>query len=462
MSTLKQYVNGNWEPVLFGTEGATGPQGATGPAGPAGANGADGATGPQGATGPAGDISSSSIDALSDVDTTTTSPSDGQALVWDGTGLVWKPGTVAGGGGGDTGDFDFSSDTLTNVNGYTYTSTRPVPDQLKIGNGNNSGSFTPTYDVVDNWKNSYINIFHNQELQSNNVRFAPLSNVFHATASSPPTDRAVGFNNTLIREGGGTYNSGDNIYQFRALFNEFMTVNTGATNAAGIVSRMIPRNSTIKKANAIVSESQTRDNGLIENFRGIVFNVGGSLKNVDLVKNISVSDSSDYGVNAYAIDDALSNGGRYYFLRNDDNLARANLGALNYWHERLNVVTGATGNVGSQGSANLGCNQSFVYLEGDIEYTDFNNRAISATTINGSVTQYHSSPFTFIFKQDATGGHTVTLPTGSNFKYANDNSTVGTTANGVTFVSIISMDVGGMTGGPEDIVHFITVSPEFV
>lgn len=40
-----------------------------------------------------------SIDDLSDVDTSTTLPTDGQALVWDSTLSKWEPGTVSGGGG---------------------------------------------------------------------------------------------------------------------------------------------------------------------------------------------------------------------------------------------------------------------------------------------------------------------------------------------------------------------------
>jgi len=44
--------------------------------------------------------SSTSIDALSDVDTTTSAPTNGQALVWSSAGSKWLPGTVSGGGGG--------------------------------------------------------------------------------------------------------------------------------------------------------------------------------------------------------------------------------------------------------------------------------------------------------------------------------------------------------------------------
>jgi hypothetical protein len=40
------------------------------------------------------------LDDLTDVDTTTTPPADGQALVWDDGDSLWVPGTVSGGGGG--------------------------------------------------------------------------------------------------------------------------------------------------------------------------------------------------------------------------------------------------------------------------------------------------------------------------------------------------------------------------
>jgi len=43
-------------------------------------------------------INAASIDDLSDVDTSTVAPTNGQALVWDGTALVWEPGTVSGSG----------------------------------------------------------------------------------------------------------------------------------------------------------------------------------------------------------------------------------------------------------------------------------------------------------------------------------------------------------------------------
>jgi trimeric autotransporter adhesin len=44
-------------------------------------------------------IAAASIDDLSDVDTSTVAPTDGQALVWDNANSKWEPGTISGGGG---------------------------------------------------------------------------------------------------------------------------------------------------------------------------------------------------------------------------------------------------------------------------------------------------------------------------------------------------------------------------
>ena len=60
-----------------------------------------------------------SIDDLTDVDTSTTAPNGGQALTWNSNSGQWVPGDVAssgGGGRGDGGDFD----TGTVDSGYVF------------------------------------------------------------------------------------------------------------------------------------------------------------------------------------------------------------------------------------------------------------------------------------------------------------------------------------------------------
>jgi hypothetical protein len=46
-------------------------------------------------TGTVSDISNHSINALSDVDTTTATPTEGQAMVWDSVDSIWKPGDIS-------------------------------------------------------------------------------------------------------------------------------------------------------------------------------------------------------------------------------------------------------------------------------------------------------------------------------------------------------------------------------
>ena len=60
-----------------------------------------------------------SIDLLSDVDTSSAAPTNGQALVWDAGGSKWKPGTVSGGGGGGGVTlFTGLTDTPSSFSGY--------------------------------------------------------------------------------------------------------------------------------------------------------------------------------------------------------------------------------------------------------------------------------------------------------------------------------------------------------
>ncbi len=66
-------------------------------------------------------IAASSINALADVDTATTLPTSGQALIWNGS--AWVPGTVSGGGSGGTG-----AGAVTEVNGLTGSVTLTTDD----------------------------------------------------------------------------------------------------------------------------------------------------------------------------------------------------------------------------------------------------------------------------------------------------------------------------------------------
>ena len=106
--------------------------------------------------------SATSINALSDVDTVTAAPTNGQALVWNSVRSNWEPGTVSGGGvtygisaetnasGADirlTGS-DASTDNLTIAAGTNVTVTRTDANTITIASSGGGGSMAARGDVA--------------------------------------------------------------------------------------------------------------------------------------------------------------------------------------------------------------------------------------------------------------------------------------------------------------------------
>jgi hypothetical protein len=91
-------------------------------------------------------INTTSINALSDVDTITVAPTNNQALIWESASSQWKPGTVSGGGGGarititnKTSNFAISDPVASSVyeEHYTMDSTSALTFTLPTAVGTN-------------------------------------------------------------------------------------------------------------------------------------------------------------------------------------------------------------------------------------------------------------------------------------------------------------------------------------
>lgn len=91
-------------------------------------------------------LASFSVNALSDVDTASVAPTNGQALVWESASSQWKPGTVSGGGGGarititnKTSSFAITDPVASSVyeEHYTMDSTSALTFTLPTAVGNN-------------------------------------------------------------------------------------------------------------------------------------------------------------------------------------------------------------------------------------------------------------------------------------------------------------------------------------
>jgi len=143
----------------------------------------------------------------------------------------------------------------------------------------------------------------------------------------------------------------------------------------------------------------------------------------------------------------------YYAFRNDDDLAMSKLGSLSQFHEY------SYGNNSTTGSITINKTNGqvqYIPLTGSLTISGFSNFVTSVTKPNNSI-NYQTDTVTLILNQGATGGYSVTLPSGATYKYAGSVTTVGATANAVTMISV----TGFYNTATSATNYLLTVSPEF-
>ena len=135
----------------------------------------------------------------------------------------------------------------------------------------------------------------------------------------------------------------------------------------------------------------------------------------------------------------------YYFLNNTDVRSESIVGPIRQYQDKTYLEATGTGTVavdwdnGTSQVINLTGTMTLTFQDPTVGTT--NQRLIHTVTL--------------VIYQDGTG-RAVTLPTASStYRYAGGTSTVGTTANSVTMITISAIRVSGATQ------YLITVSPEF-
>jgi len=141
----------------------------------------------------------------------------------------------------------------------------------------------------------------------------------------------------------------------------------------------------------------------------------------------------------------------YYFLRNDDAVAQVQLGSLRSYNEfQYSTATSGTVNIDKNNAQVQFLNPTANVTIGS--YLNF------VTTANDSVNNDNQTDtVTLIIQQGATP-YTVTMPTGNaSIKYLGNVTTIGTTANSVTLVSI-----SAIRSAANAALYLTTVTSEFV
>jgi hypothetical protein len=141
----------------------------------------------------------------------------------------------------------------------------------------------------------------------------------------------------------------------------------------------------------------------------------------------------------------------YYAFLNNDAVAQVQLGSLRSYYE-FNAVNANTAGAITIDKAVSQVHQ--VNLTGNVTSVTYANMVSSLS--DGTNTDEEVDTVTIIFNQGATGGYSVALPSGSDYKYAGGVNTVTTTANSVTLVAVTTTRISGVP------TYLTTVSPGFV
>ena len=144
--------------------------------------------------------------------------------------------------------------------------------------------------------------------------------------------------------------------------------------------------------------------------------------------------------------------GNFWFVRNDADIVRSKLGSLAQFHEYRHEESSDSGSL------------TIDKLNGQVQSVDLTENITSVAFSNfvrvaegPNITRQQVDTVTIIFRQDSTG-RSVSLPTGTGFRYAGGNDEISTTANSVTMVSVTAITNAANDG----VEYLITVSPEFV
>jgi hypothetical protein len=143
----------------------------------------------------------------------------------------------------------------------------------------------------------------------------------------------------------------------------------------------------------------------------------------------------------------------YYSFRSDDTLARAQLGSLSSFNEYTANITSSGGTLTVDKST---AQVQQVYLTENITTITFSNFVTRVLKPNATYAN-QSDTVTVLLQQGATP-YTVTMPSGTAYRYAGGTSTVSSTANTTVMLSI----TGTYNYNTAANQYLITISPAFV
>ena len=353
------------------------------------------------------------------------------------------------------GNIRFNNNVITNINSF-QSNTNPNPGRILIGSGQ-LGNYSPTINSSSARLAAIDQIIKYDDGQRtteiNATLYGNLAGGNIGTSNANSRLQAISADTFLINGNSVQVNP----FYLRAINSQILlgtAANTGCAFAttATATSTFVTINAGSSANTAILNMGGTTLNGNVGNMVGYYFSAGGTASVTGNTYGFYMPGSTS-GIASQAMGNTARAATNYYFLRNDDDLAKAKIGMLDSFHE-LNANSSTTTGTVTVSKSN-GQVQT-IYPTGNVTIGSFTNfvtrvQAPSGTQVNTADT------VTLIIQQGATP-YTVTMPTGNTaIRYAGGVTTVGATANTTTMISVTG--VYDYTAGANE--YLVTISPEF-
>ena len=363
------------------------------------------------------------------------------------------------------GNIRANGSIITNTNTWTAT-TNPSLNRIVIGSGYN-GDYTNTYDAASVWRGSQLAVVNNYKIANADTQ----QNVQQFSSYAYFDLQGATLTNTTRRTRGGLFVSHFGNGTMSMATSGYLGASGGGSSLlAGNIGGATVGNVVLTQASSALNYMGVGTGGNIQS--GIVnYNLYQAITTGAVIGNVLAAASQFTGtpttppttVVGYYMPGTTSNYGitnsntfraatNYYFLKNEDSVARNQMGSLETYTE-YSALNGST-----SGTIDVNKNNGQVQqwdLTGNATLTVSN---FVTTASDGTNTDLQADTVTVIINQGATGGYGVTFPTPSSvYKYAgNVTSLQSTAANSVSMVSITGVYMNSQS------TYLITISPGFV
>jgi hypothetical protein len=354
------------------------------------------------------------------------------------------------------GNIRFNNNVITNINSF-QSNTNPNPGRILVGSGV-LGNYNPSINTTSSRLAAIDQIIkYDDGLRTTEIQATLYGNLAGGNiGASNANSRLQAISADLFLINGNSVNV--NPFYLRGINSQIVlgsAANTGCAFAttATSTSTFVTINAGSSANTAIMNVGSSTLNGNTGNMVGYMFVSSGGTASVTGNTYAVYMPGTTAGIASQTTGNSIRGAANYYFLRNDDDLAKAKIGMLDSFHE-LNANSSTTTGTVTVSKSN-GQVQT-IYPTGNVTIGSFTN-FVTRVQAPGGTQVNTADTVTLIIQQGATP-YTVTMPTGNTaIRYAGGLTTVGATANTTTMISVTGVYDYGAAANE----YLVTISPEF-